>query len=299
MHRELAEQPQSDEQNWAAYATLCLAASLSDTTKIRNHRETGVTAATPVLWEGGISIRDALRVWFTPRPLQGDPQSFSIDPRLTISLLCSNYGYRVDWTNYLNEHLLINTHTKVVSVYQHKVWLSAHLQSPEHCVLPQEVVGEALDTLNLLFPHNDESTKSYLDKHGQPFYKLGLCCRERDLDLRSYRHWGRQIQELLRVLNGPQYGFRLLLPGKDQPNLIESVNFWIAVFVAALTGTSFVFGLISVIYAKWSFDVGKESLDLSRESLELTRLQYLLSLAQACSNNEEAQLLPDFCMAEE
>ncbi|KAK2037935.1 hypothetical protein LZ31DRAFT_600079 [Colletotrichum somersetense] len=191
----------------------------------------------------------------------------------------SGSRYRVDWTNYLNEHLLINTRTKVVSIYQHKVWLSANLQHSEHCVLPQDVVSEALDTLNLLFPHSDESTKSYLDRHGQPFYKLGLCCRERDLDLRSYRHWGRQIQELLVVLNGPQSGFRQLLPGKDQPNLVESVNFWIAVFVAGLTVTSFVFGLMSVVYAKWAFD-------------------YLLSLSQACLDSREAQLLPEFCMAE-
>ncbi|KAK2051891.1 hypothetical protein LY76DRAFT_688147 [Colletotrichum caudatum] len=210
-----------------------------------------MTVGTPVLWEGDITIRDALGDWFTERPLQGSPRSFSIDPKLTISLLWSNYGYRVDWTNYLNEHLLINTN----------------------------MVSEALDTLNLLFPHSDESTKSYLDRHGQPFYKRGLCCRERDLDLRSYRHWGRQIQELLLVLNGPRSGLRQLLPGKDQPNLAESANFWIAVFVAGLTVISFVFGLMSVVYAKWAFD-------------------YLLSLAQACLDSQEAQLLPEFCIAE-
>ncbi|KAK1991143.1 hypothetical protein LX36DRAFT_753767 [Colletotrichum falcatum] len=298
IHRELVKDRHSEEQGRAASATVCLAASLCATTRIRSSPAAGVTPAAPVLWEGEVTIREALRDWFAARPLQGNPRSFSINPRLTMSLLCSDYGYRVDWTDYLNEHLVVNTHTRVVSVYQHKVWLSAHLQSPGHCVLPQEVVGEALDTLNLLFPHSDEPTKSYLDRHGQPFYKLGLCGRERDLDLRSYRHWGGQIQELLQVLSGPRSGFRQLLPGKDQPNLVESVNFWIAVFVAGLTVISFVFGLVSVVYAKWSFDVGRESLDVSRESLELTRLQYLLSVKQACLNSEEAKLLPEFCVAE-
>ncbi|GKT67893.1 hypothetical protein ColTof4_00316 [Colletotrichum tofieldiae] len=81
-------------------------------------------------------------------------------------------------------------------------------------------------------------------------------------------------------------------------NLLESANFWIATAALLLAIVSFLLGLMSIIYAKWSYDIGKESLVVSLDSLELTRLQYQLSLAQACSDAEEARLLPDFCSAE-
>ncbi|WYZ41412.1 hypothetical protein EsH8_V_000307 [Colletotrichum jinshuiense] len=281
----------------SAQLTACLAASLCTTAKVGITRDRPLAEAAPVVWEAGVSLRDALRQRFEePAPCQdADMKSRTVDSKLTMSYLVVNHGFDVDWTDHLDEHLAINWKTKLVSIYQHKLWLSSHLQSSAQCVLPGGLVGEALDTLNLLFPYGDAPTKSFLDKQGQRFYSLGLCGRERKLELGAYPRWGRQLEELSEVLQGPRDGIRQLFPDRDRPNLLESVNFWIAAFVAWLTVISFVFGVISVIYAKWAFDVGKESLEVSKISLELTRQQYLLSIAQACSDPQEALLLPDFC----
>ncbi|KAJ0161701.1 hypothetical protein CTA2_5777 [Colletotrichum tanaceti] len=271
--------------------TACLAASLCATTNVATARDQAlIPEVAPVVWEAGASLRDVLRRRFTdPRPPQEvEAKSNTVDSKLTMSYLVVNHGFHVDWTNLLDEHLAIDWKTKVISIYQHKLWLASHLQSPEECILPADLVAEALDTLNLLFPYGDAPTKSFLAKQAQQFYSLGFCGRERRVDLLAYPRWNRRLEELSNVLQGPRDGIRQLFPDRDRPNLLESVNFWIAVLVAGLTVTSFVFGVITVIYAKWAFEIGKES-------LELTRQQYLLSVAQACSNPQEALLLPEFC----
>ncbi|WQF79431.1 hypothetical protein CDEST_04445 [Colletotrichum destructivum] len=270
--------------------TACFAATLCATTNVAIARDQALTEAASTVWEAGASLRDALRQWFKIQqpPQVTEMESRTVDPKLTMSYLAVNHGFHVDWTNHLNEHLAINWKTKVISIYQHKLWLASHLQSPEQCILPMDLVGEALDTLNLLFPYDDAPTKSFLAKQAQQFYSLGFCGRERRLDLLAYPRWNRRLEELSSVLQGPRDGIRQLLPDRGRPDLLESVNFWIAVFVAGLTVTSFIFGVITVIYAKWAFEI-------SKESLELTRQQYLLSLAQACSNPQEATLLPEFC----
>lgn len=277
----------------SAQLTACFAASLCATTNVAVARDQALTDAAPIVWEAGASLRDVLRQRFNdPRsPQDIEMKSHTVDSKLTMSYLAVNYGFHVDWTNHLDEHLAINWKTKVVSIYQHKLWLASHLQSPEECVLSMDLVGEALDTLNLLFPYDDAPTKSFLAKQAQQFYSLGFCGRERRLDLLAYPRWNKRLEDLSSVLQGPRDGIRQLFPDRDRPNMLESVNFWIAVFVAGLTVTSFIFGVITVIYAKWAFEI-------SRQSLELTRQQYLLSLAQACSNPQEALLLPEFCTRE-
>lgn len=92
------------------------------------------------------------------------------------------------------------------------------------------------------------------------------------------------------VLQGSRRGFRQLLPRRDQGNLLDSINFWIAGLVALLTVVSFVSGLVAIIYTRMSYDV-------SRKSWELTRDQYLLSLAEACSDPESIDAVLETCRA--
>ncbi|VUC36511.1 unnamed protein product [Clonostachys rosea] len=266
-------------------------ASLCLTSTIAIDRDNEKAGHAPISWERNTSLQAAIDCYMETNDVKASSISSSlIDPRLTVHNLVANYGFEVDWTSDLNEHLKMDETTKVLSVYEHKIWLYAHLRPNTQCPLPRTALEECLDTLNILFPHHEPSTAAFLKSRGRNFHLLGSCGRKYSRDLRDYPRWGRSLSQLLKLLEGPPSGIRQLLPKPKEGKLLDLVNFWIAVSVAFLTGISFVFGLMAVIFAKMSYDV-------SLESLRLTREQYLLSLAQACSETEVSDSVRRFCDA--
>ncbi|CAH0051918.1 unnamed protein product [Clonostachys solani] len=283
---QLDEESSADQNS--VTRVLEILASLYLTTTIAIERDPEKADHAPIKWEKSICLQAAINSYMErEEATEWSISKSTIDQRLKLHSLVANYGFEVDWTNDFNEHLRIDESTKVISIYEHKVWLYAHLRPNTQCPLPRTAMEECLDTLNILFPHHEPSTAAFLKSRGRSFHLLGSCGRKPSRDLRDYPRWGRNLDQLLRVLEGPPSGIRQLLPKPKEGKLLDLVNFWIAVSVAFLTGISFVFGLMAVIFAKMSYDV-------SLESLRVTREQYLLSLAQACSDKEvpDALVLP-------
>ncbi|KAK1715589.1 hypothetical protein BDP67DRAFT_510363 [Colletotrichum lupini] len=281
-----------------AVQILSVAASLHTMSKVRLTAPSETETHPSAIWAPGFSLIECVRTIFNRMPNLEDR---SISLKLTISNLARYNKCIIVWTDRLDKHLdyRLSRHSKVIFVFQHKIWLSAHINQQVHCTIPKEVICEALDTLNLLFPHNDRDTESFLKTQGQRFYSLGNFGRGPRLNLKDYPHWGPKIEKLIDVFEGPRSGIWRFLPRHDQSDLLESANFWIATAAAFIAFVGFILGLASIIFAKLSYDIGIKSMAISEESLKLTQLQYQLSLAQACSDPNEARLLPDFCSAEE
>ncbi|KAF0316722.1 hypothetical protein GQ607_016064 [Colletotrichum asianum] len=240
----------------------------------------------PTAGKDGHSLQEAVSSMFSTPTRR--PEDQLIDHKLTMSYLSVYHKYDVIWVNDLTQHLQIDRSLRTIKIFQHKIWLSAHASIPGQSLLGDALVCEALDTLNLLFPQHDRRNHSFLNDRGQRFYSLGYCGRERNLHLQDYRYWGSNLEQLMDIMKEPRRGFWQLVPNARQLNILESANFWVAIFVACLAIISFAFGLVAVVYAK-------KSLDVSLESLELTRLQYQLSVAQACTDPDQAKRLPLFC----
>lgn len=281
-----------------AVKLLSVAASLHTMLKVTLTAPSETEADLSTVWAPGCSLIDSMRTVFHRTPNLEDR---SISLKLTISSLARYNKCIIAWTDRLDKHLdyRVSRHSRVISVFQHKVWLSAHINQQEDCTIPQEIICEALDTLNLLFPHNDRDTESFLASQGQRFYGLGNFGRGPRLNLKDYPHWGPKLEKLIDVFEGPRSGIWRFLPRHDKSDLLESANFWIATTAAFLAFVGFILGLASIIFAKLSYDISVKSMAISEASLKLTRFQYQLSLAQACSDPNEARLLPDFCSAEE
>ncbi|KAK1700656.1 hypothetical protein BDP55DRAFT_643761 [Colletotrichum godetiae] len=256
-----------------------------------------------VSWECGSSLKNTLSAFYREVPSL-DSKYGALTPHLTIRSLVKFHGYTVVWTDFLNQHLLIDEESRLVWIFQHKIWLSSQIGRSESLV-PQPLLLEALDTLNVLFPPDDDHTRRFLQSREQEFYSLGHCGRVPSTDLKKYMYWGTNLDRLLTIAKGPRRGIWQFFPTPDRLNVLESANFVIASAALLLSIVGFVLGLVSIIYAKLSYQIGLESIDISKvsldmsnESLELTRLQYLLSVAQACSDPGQARLLPDFCSAQ-
>ena len=267
----------------ALHIWLALDIQLDDNLHGVTFAETISGKSNAVVWEGETSLQTLTEQEFLPESSNATNtgQSFKVEPIFTMAYLVNYYGFRIYWTSSLTEHLTINWKFKTVSIFQHKICLWNHTKYPDTSPIPLEIHEEALDTMNLLFPFDDTSTKALLQKEGVNFYSLGFCGRERLLDLDRYNYWRLPLEELVGVLQLPPSGLHQLRLDKDGRNLLQFATFWIAAAVALLTIVSFIFGILSTIYAKRGYDIAV--------------LQYKLSLAQACAEPGAKEQLPDFC----
>ncbi|KAI8628745.1 hypothetical protein F5Y19DRAFT_112372 [Xylariaceae sp. FL1651] len=199
-----------------------------------------------------------------------------VDPSLSLAYLCTYRGFKVFWTSNLSEHLSISWKSKIITVYEHKVFLWNHLRNSNTPIIPRVILEEAIDTLNLLFPLNDRLTKTFLAQHGKDFQGLGYCSRPRDLclDLAKFSIWRDRIAELVGIMNEEPKGLKQLALERDGRNLLPFVTFWVAIAVAVLSLLNLPFAILSMKY---------------------TIKQYELALAQTCSDPSAKDTLPQYC----
>lgn len=249
-----------------------------------------VSEPTTILWTDETATVQALISHFfeSKKNSLGSMSSRQSDlSKLTMDHLSNSYGYQPVWTNNLAEHLRIDHKLRRVMVYEHKICLWNHYrlshQGPGGSVpiLPIAVVAEALDTLNLLFPWGQETSKSFLRRHGKPFYGLGTCGRELQHDLSQYYYWQRELAELAEITSCPPRGKAQFILDKDGTNSMQFWTFWTAMAFGVLAIIGVATGIYAAVYAKLAYDVGV--------------LQYQLALAQACSADNATDVLPGFC----
>ncbi|KAK4466255.1 hypothetical protein QBC42DRAFT_293602 [Cladorrhinum samala] len=230
----------------------------------------------PTLWEEETCLSKALAQHFSSLPSSplGDMKSKKIEPNMTMAFLSSNRGVKVRWTSNLSEHLSMDWKSRVISVYEHKICLWNYLNASRPCIIPQTILGEAVDTLNLLFPLNDAPTKAFLRQQRIHFYGLGNCGRERCYELAKYEVWRERLANLVDVMSEEPRGTQQLALSKDGKHLLNFATFWVASAVALLTIISIALGTVQTIY---SFK------------------QYSLAVARACSAPDAATSLPRYC----
>ncbi|KAH8653625.1 hypothetical protein BX600DRAFT_515881 [Xylariales sp. PMI_506] len=233
--------------------------------------------STTIRWDQGLSLTEAINTFFgSNRAMSHKPENCRILPSMSIPYLCKYRSYKVAWTSNLAEHLNINWRFKVITVYEHKVFLYNHLKNAQDPITPRAVLEEAIDTLNLLFPLNDPLTKRFLDRCGKTFHGLGYCGRPRAqcLDLGKFVVWQTNIARLMEIMDEQPTGLRQLALETDGSNLLPFLAFWVAIAVAILTILGLPFSIVSMYYAM---------------------KQYQLALAQACSEPGSAANLAQFC----
>lgn len=238
-----------------------------------------------IQWDNNQTLAVQLSSGFQTSASTTPAKDANLRVELTMATLVSSHDFILDWTSNIAEHLSLNeqpgSRHRVLTVYEHKICLRNHLQFIDETALPQSILEEALDTLNLLFPDGHRPTKSLLLEHKKTFYDLATCGRARNLDLNKYHYWRGQIEMLNNVLGEVPMGSHQFALEKNGKNALQFATFWIAIAVGLLTIISFVTGVISAVYAQKAYEVAL--------------LQYRLSLAQACSVSDAATQLSSFC----
>lgn len=228
-----------------------------------------------VEWKAGVSLRELVKNAFEERNSDQLSNRTKIESTFTMAYLVNACGLKVCWTHNLVDHLSIDWRNSIVTVYEHKIFLWNHLQHTEECIFPNGLLEEAIDTLNLLFPFDDQQTRQFLARQGKPFNRLGYCGRPRTLELEKYHYWQGSVDTLVSIFNQPPRGLQQLKLDKNRRNMMSFATFWVAAIVGVLTTVSIVFGTVSTVYAV---------------------KQYNLSVAQACSVPGAATILPQYCI---
>jgi hypothetical protein len=187
----------------------------------------------------------------------------NIDPDLKADSLVSYHGYTIIWTDNLASHLTIDWKHKILTIYEHKISLHNHLRLGGSSPVPRDVLGEAIDTLNLLFPFQDDGTKRLLAKHKRPFYGLGMCNRTRKLKLSDYSYWRSRVADLIYISSGPAVGIRQLKLSRKGDNLLQFATFWIATAVGVLTLVSIAIGVAATVYGAKQYELSLRQYDIS------------------------------------
>ncbi|KAF2176937.1 hypothetical protein K469DRAFT_733156 [Zopfia rhizophila CBS 207.26] len=203
----------------------------------------------PLRWPQSISLASLIGNQFTKDNAgMRSTKRTRLDRSFTASYLVNVCGMTLRWTDTLTDHLRSNASKETLIVYKHKICLVNHLEAATECPIPKDVLEEALDSLNLLFPFGDASTKKLLAGEGlHEFYRLGNCGRERQLDVSRYEYWGNELDDLVELFRSPPRTWKQL--ATDRRNKLEWAAFWITVMVAVLTLVSIPCNIIQATYS--------------------------------------------------
>jgi hypothetical protein len=222
-------------------------------------------------WEDTRTIRDIVGQFVTVSDLP-DPRHSRIDKGLTALNLKRMIGVDVQFTNNLLDHLRYDRSRTRLYIYPHKECLLNHQNSP-HLLFPRDCLEETVRTLDLLFPFTDDETRNYLERKGQPFFKIYTHDARRADSVADFRYWRLQILELCNLFNSPPQKWHQMW--HDRRNTIQWYNFWITVLVGVLTVVTLAFGVV----ATYGCIV----------QIRLADMAYQLSLMQLCNDSTRIQ----------
>jgi hypothetical protein len=205
--------------------------------------------AVAIEWDLDCSLDALVQKQFARRTHGHVSKEYSnIDPEFSAAYLINTCGLKLEWTDDISEHLDFDSRRTILRVYRHKICVVHHLNNGQGCPLPEDLLGEILDTLNLLFPFGDGDTRQLLRREGQAsMYSLGSCNRSRQLNLAQYQYFGEALEHLMESFDKAPRTWRQL--AFDRRNKLEWSAFWVTIMVAFLTVVSIPCNIIQATYS--------------------------------------------------
>lgn len=232
-------------------------------------------------WPETLSLSALVDSLFLPTAKSFTTGAFQSNWLLSIAKLVSTSGLKIKWTSNLVDHLNFDRKSKILVLYEHKIWLFNHLEAKVSSPFKPEIIEETIDTLNLLFPQNDGGqNRRFLDKQDMHFHRLGNLGRPRRFYITGYPIWGAKLLKLVEFSKEPvDHWWGALL---DRRNLKDWAAFWIAILALALTVIALAFGVVLAVFTIKQYQMAVK--------------QYGLSLAQWClSSSDLPTALQSYC----
>ncbi|KAH7071479.1 hypothetical protein BKA63DRAFT_73422 [Paraphoma chrysanthemicola] len=186
--------------------------------------------------------------------LQRQRTTAKFDTALTAAYLVGTCGMRLHWTDDLAAHLGYDSNRRVLTVYRHKACLLNHADYHRGCPIPRDVLEEALETMDLLFPPWDNPTKQLLVREKQQsLFRLGCRRPVRTFDIAHYQYFGGSLEHIIESFDKTPRTWKQL--AFDRRNKLEWSAFWMTVFVAVLTLVSIPCNIIQATYSVKAYNL--------------------------------------------
>ncbi|KAM5383507.1 hypothetical protein ACJZ2D_001956 [Fusarium nematophilum] len=241
LYQEITSQTTSNDVSSKVDAidnTIDLCASLLLMAEI-GQSQIGLSGRTPIHWDGK-SLKIALAEHFTPqRTLHADNPKFG--KLFTGRNLSRISGLQIIWTTNLADHLRLIDDDQAVFIFHCTSFLRFQA-CLEKGPFPDGFINETLQTLALLFPSTEKTTRSWLQsqrqsmKHEQIDPTLGRCgaVRVHDRRLEKFSFWHDRLVILKQAFDESQPK-TLSQWWSDRRNRVQWYTFWVAVLVFVIT----------------------------------------------------------------
>jgi hypothetical protein len=205
------------------------------------------------------SLSEVVAEQFERKAVAAIDDGLSLNVSLTAVKLMRKRGVQIRWTDSLVEHLKLEgpDGDRSLSIYGQKLRLINQHKDRETRMLNCQMLEEAIYTLDLLFPVSDLETIRFLKEEKLHFNGLAPYDEAPVLNnLNEFVYWRRNLEQLLRLLNGPPETTGQML--RDKRSLF---TLWIGIFGVLIV--TILFGILATVYAAKQYVVAVRSYNLA------------------------------------
>ncbi|KAF2624941.1 hypothetical protein BU25DRAFT_441700 [Macroventuria anomochaeta] len=210
-------------------------------------------------WSNNRSLSEVVAEQFERKAIAAIDDDLSLNISFTAVKLMRKRGVQIRWTDSLVEHLKLEgpAGDRSLSIYGQKLRLINHHKDRETKMLKRQMLEEAIYTLDLLFPVSDLETIKFLKDQRLHFNGLAPYDEAPVLNnLNGFVYWRRNLEQLLRLLNGPPETTGQML--RDKRSL---VTLWIGIFGVLIV--TILFGILATVFAAIQYVVAVRSYNLA------------------------------------
>jgi hypothetical protein len=210
-------------------------------------------------WLDDQSLSEVVAEQFERKAVAAIDDGLSLNVSLTAVKLMRKRGVQIRWTDSLVEHLKLEgpDGDRSLSIYGQKLRLINQHKDRETRMLNCQMLEEAIYTLDLLFPVSDLETIRFLKEEKLHFNGLAPYDEAPVLNnLNEFVYWRRNLEQLLRLLNGPPETTGQML--RDKRSLF---TLWIGIFGVLIV--TILFGILATVYAAKQYVVAVRSYNLA------------------------------------
>lgn len=227
---------------------------------IREESLDNPTTAAAYQWSEDTSLLDLVTSLFKRSDWNPDRREGRLHVHFTAANMERFCGLEVQETSSLADHLRLDHvpyglkgRKTTVSVFQHRHVLLAHREAirANTSPFPDGLIGETLETLDLLFPADDPDSREIFGSTRFPFHQLfeGPATRKPGYPSRNlidYPFWRDRLSDLHdEVYERPAASWDQLWNDKRNPQLYWT--FWIALAIAIVTVLAFLISIAALI----------------------------------------------------
>jgi hypothetical protein len=207
-----------------------------------------------------------------------DPSECRFGRYFTATYLSQACDLKIEWTDFISDHLLLNDDRTTLQVYHFKLCVFNHFKKSgsslkRGAILPERMLQETIWSLNLLFP-DDKPTNKFLRDRNMTFLYDAVPDNRRPQDLNDYIYLRERLFHLRQLYEAePENFWQLWFKRQGYGTRFQilatiGLGFLLALFLGIISSVT---AIISTRATLKGLVVSEEGLRVAQEALSLQK----------------------------